>query len=410
MNNRELIELAQKVSMMLEEELAKLPYSANVIDELHANENAHSRVLRMLLQYSGGQTWPVYRSFLALLNRHCPSIPLYFNNPFFVNEKDRIDLLINDNFQGKKTSIIIENKVCNAGDQDEQIERYIKKQEEAGVATENIFVIYLTSDGTKTISDHSLTAIASNKLGYKGEEEKGRFVELNYRYDILPWIEQDVLPNIAIREELLVSSLRLYIDYLKGLFGLRNDEELIHKQIQQKMENSLGVNINSIKEGYQLLESIKNLQSEISEIIRKKANDLLDEHLKKPLSVYLKQFDGTVSDVEYYSDNRFRCCIEFATWKKAKIQITEEDGIGIYGIAHKDFDSNPLDEKVVLALRELFPGTKKSNWWPSYNKLDKLDASAGSVDIWSSIESEQFYHFFEKWIKEIIERTKGLEL
>ena len=409
MNNKELIELAQTVSMMLEEEYAKLPYSANVIDELHANENAHSRVLRMLLQYSGGQTWPVYRSFLILLNRLCPSIPLNFNNPVFVNEKDRIDLLINDYFQGKKTAIIIENKICNAGDQDEQIERYIKKQEDAGVAAENIFVIYLTSDGTKMVSDHSLTNIASNKLGYKGEEEKGHFIELNYRYDILPWIEQDVLPNITIREELLVSSLRLYIDYLKGLFGLRNDEELIHKQIQQKMENSLGVNISSIKEGYQLLDSVNNLQSEISEIIRRKANNLLEEHLKKPLSVFLKQFGGTVSGVEYYADNRFCCCIEFATWKKARILINQEDG-GIYGIVHNDFDSNPLDEKVVLALRELFPGTKKSNWWPSYNKLDKLDASAGSVDIWISIESEQFYHFFEKWIKDVFEKTKGLEL
>jgi len=33
------------------EEKVKLPYSINLLDELHANENAHSRILSKLLQF-----------------------------------------------------------------------------------------------------------------------------------------------------------------------------------------------------------------------------------------------------------------------------------------------------------------------------------------------------------------------
>lgn len=408
MNKDTIITLAQEISKQIENELSKLPYSANAIDELHANENAHSRILRMLLQYSGGHEWPIYRSFLELVNNRSSSFCLQCDNPIFLNEKDRIDLLINDCISENKYAIIVENKVCNAGDQDEQIERYIQKQEKAGVKTKNIVVVYLTSDGIKKISSNSLTDTAKEKLEYKSEKEKGRFVELNYKDDILHWIEKNVLPNIAIKEDLLISSIKLYIDYLKGIFGLRNDESIIHKQIQDKMENTL--NIVTIQDGFQLLDNINTLQYEVNEIIRKKATSLLEEFLTKPLSIFLKDYDGSISDVGYYSDNRFYCRIDINKWRKVRIQITHEEGVGIYGICHKDLNMNPLSEKDIAGLRKLFPETKQSAWWPTYNRLSILDNTAGSVDIWESIETGHFYLSFQEWIKVVLDKTKDLDL
>ena len=409
MEKEKLLEIARQVSLMLQEEFDKLPYSANAIDELHANENAHSRLLRMFLQYSGGRTWPIYCSFLKLIKDHCSLFPFDCNGPNFVNEEGRIDLLITDSCNNQKWALIVENKVCEAGDQDEQIARYISKTETMGVPTHNIFVTYLTSDGTKKASSYSLTDEAKRKLCFNDEFDKGRYIELNYRYDILPWIERYVLPNIPLKEDLLISSIKLYIDYLKGMFDLRNDGENIHKKTQQTIMNKY-LTINTIQDGFSVMDDLNNLQFEINEIIRSKASSILDEHLQKPLSDFLGKVNGSISYLEYYSDNRFCCGIEFSQWKKVQIGITQEEQIGIYGICHKDANNNPLDENTISKLRNLFPKTKKSYWWPVYNRLDVLDDAAGTNRLWDSIEDECFCRKFVEWINTILTETDGLEL
>ena len=155
---------------------------------------------------------------------------------------------------------------------------------------------------------------------------------------------------------------------------------------------------------------MNNLQFEINEIVRSKATSILDEHLRKPLSAFLSKVDGTISNLEYYSDNRFCCRIELLKWKKVLVQITHEEQIGIYGICHKDANNNPLDENTISRLRNLFPKTKKSYWWPVYNRLDVLDDTAGTNKLWDSLENESFYRKFEEWIKSVLIETEGLDL
>ena len=41
-----------------------LPFHFNVIDELHANENAHTRILQKILQYKYQNEYPFLLSFL----------------------------------------------------------------------------------------------------------------------------------------------------------------------------------------------------------------------------------------------------------------------------------------------------------------------------------------------------------
>lgn len=123
LNKEILCELAEELNNLYNSEKRKLPYGANVIDELHAGENAHSRILRLLLQYSDGYGYPVYSSFLKLLTRYCEDIQTNIVNPEFTNELDRIDVLVKE----RDYAIIIENKVCEAIDQDSQIERYVER-------------------------------------------------------------------------------------------------------------------------------------------------------------------------------------------------------------------------------------------------------------------------------------------
>lgn len=48
---KEIIKLSDKIKDLLTKAKRVVPYNLNVIDELHANENAHSRILCKLLQY-----------------------------------------------------------------------------------------------------------------------------------------------------------------------------------------------------------------------------------------------------------------------------------------------------------------------------------------------------------------------
>lgn len=409
LSKRDIINFAQQVHNMLKTELDKMPYPANVLEELHANENAHSRILRMLLQYSGGQNWPVYKSFLNLIKKRCPSASvLQCNTPTFDNEKERIDLLIRDYSSNNRTAIIIENKVRGAGDQEQQIERYIKNVEDKGISTSAIYAIYLTADGEKKVSGCSLTALAKEKLDYS-EGDKRRFIELNYRYDILPWIEEDVLPNIALKEDLLASSLKLYVDYLKGMFELRNDEQIIHQKIQHFMTDKL--ELESLQKAFQVMDEINTLQVEVHEFVQNQSKRVFDEHFRKPANAFLSEFGGGVSELEYVSPSLFGCNIDISTWEKTRIRISPELNVGIFGICYKPGKENdPVDENDIVNIQEKLGKARRSIWWPYYKTLDKLDDSAGSKEIWKSIENGSFYKGFEQWLNKVMDITKDLNM
>ena len=51
---QEVFTLVKAINDFVNAKKKNLPYNINVIDELHANENAHSRILQKLLQYQDG--------------------------------------------------------------------------------------------------------------------------------------------------------------------------------------------------------------------------------------------------------------------------------------------------------------------------------------------------------------------
>ncbi len=190
-----------------------LPYNLNVIDELHhANENAHSRILCKLLQYQDvNNQYTILKSFIrfvSLMNSSFGSIEI--NEPIITQEEKRIDLWIRD----KDYAIIIENKVEGAGDQERQIERYIEKTKEYSEYNDNnIYVIYLPANNHLP-SDQSWGKYKDKYI------ENNNFVNLSFQ-NIIPWLKDEVLPYCPIREEILVSGIRQYIDYLEGFYNLR---------------------------------------------------------------------------------------------------------------------------------------------------------------------------------------------
>ena len=139
---RRLFGLAEEFIKLMRNEERQLPYHINVIDELHINENGHSRILLKLLQFKNEKgEYEFLDSLLRYIkerNRFSQFSNIQILQPQITQEKARIDLWVRDNNTGY--SIIFENKVYNAQDQEAQISRYIDKTKEEKFDIKNIFI------------------------------------------------------------------------------------------------------------------------------------------------------------------------------------------------------------------------------------------------------------------------------
>ena len=191
------------------EVLDKEPYRMNLVELLHANENAHTRILVKLLRYNHNDgNLEFARSFVR---KFVPKVDV--QAPEVWEQIDYVDALIGEH---GRYAIVIENKINWAVDQNGQIERYlVAAQNLLGVGNENLHVIYLTDNGIKTPSENSLTDKAKEVLGVSANDD-GRLLKLNYRDDIIPWIAEDVLPFCRHGDRQTIHAIEQYLDYLKN--------------------------------------------------------------------------------------------------------------------------------------------------------------------------------------------------
>ena len=399
MDDKHLLNLAKEISEIINRNRV---YNANIITELHANENAHSRILRMFLQYDDGKKeYPILRKFLQI-----PKVKKIFGNkefefPVFSNEQERIDVLIEE---PHSFAIIVENKIKGATDQNRQLERYIKSVNAHGVPCDNIYAIYLTDSGDKEVSDHSFTDDAKKCLGYKDENDMGRFVPMNYRYDILPWLEKEVLPNCIEKEELLISALKQYIDYLKCMFGIiENEEQKI--LIMEKLKKEIGISGNdleSVEKCFKTIEELECLKNRVVELKKDLVVNWVEEYIKKPFDDFLKKQNATSGSdyelvVSFESFNRFDIVVRSKNWEKYNFLVQEYGGM-YYGLVNID-KSNPYKVK-----EGSFNGYDKNNAWWSARKRFRL-AELCELDFWKQVRNGDFVknliEMFEEVLKNI---------
>ena len=267
----ELVDELQK----LEE---KLPYHINLIQMLGAKENTHTKILVKLLQYKENGNYPILQSFLNYISENYGISPFFVQNPQIKREKEHIDSLIIDKDKiGNRYAIIIENKINWAPDQDMQIERYIKSVNGGSynIPLKNIFVIYLTSNGTKKVSEQSFTRIAKEYLDFT-ENSQGRFIPMSYRYDILPWLKNSVLPNCKMKEEYLVSTLQQYIDYFEKRFGLCQIDKEINNMEKDLLLSRMGIkDCDSISQIFQTVKKNEQALAKLQEKLCNIKDDIL---------------------------------------------------------------------------------------------------------------------------------------
>lgn len=201
--------LTEVLTKFRHEVLAKEPYRMNLVELLHANENAHTRILVKLLRYNHNDgNLEFARSFVR---KFVPKVDV--QAPEVWEQIDYIDAQIGEH---GRYAVVVENKINWAIDQDKQIERYIATaQERLGVSSNQLYVIYLTDSGIKTPSENSLTDKAKDVLGITAETD-GRLIKLNYRDDIIPWLAEDVLPFCRHGDVQTIHAIEQYLDYLRN--------------------------------------------------------------------------------------------------------------------------------------------------------------------------------------------------
>lgn len=305
------LDFAKELSALRTREYEKLPYNFNLIDELgrRVNENANTRILLKLLSYNRNGEYAYLKSFLEMMQNNNPGLDFPMDKvvtPSIDFNREYIDGLIEE--RSKDYAVIIENKINWAVDQNRQIERYYNTVRNHGVNESRIYVIYLTADGNKKVSPYSLPEYLEKSLGT-------RFVNMDYRHDILPWLKETILPEVKIKEVLIESGIRQYIDYLEGQLGLRESEKPIRNTMNKAINEKLCLDGKSLSEKWKLLDNsvgnvanlLQSLQNMKADIVTQTAQDWDDitrQHLDKVYNgckygYYQIFFEGIDSSIHF---------------------------------------------------------------------------------------------------------------
>lgn len=170
----------------------------------------HSRMIFSFLNPHGThyQSNLFLDKFLEILNINDFSIDT--KGCLVYTEYKNIDLYVTD---GTK-HIIIENKIY-AGDQKNQIERYIEiiKEENHSLEMHDILVIYLSLDRIHPSKDSLGNLIIENNFLVKDSENISLFKSIHYKNEILEWLNlcQYEIQNISNLNE----AFKQYIDVVK---------------------------------------------------------------------------------------------------------------------------------------------------------------------------------------------------
>lgn len=289
------LELNDQYQKIYTEEASKKPFNLNIIDELHANENAHTRILIKLLKYTQADRYVILESFLELIN----NFNLKINKPYIDDNKEFIDGIIEEK---GKYGIIIENKIHDAVDQDKQIECYVDRVHQHGVPQNRIWVIYLTRDGSKIIEDYSLTERTAKIL-------QDRYIPLNYKYHILPWLKTKVQDLIPSSDIILKAGLIQYIDHLEGMFNQREIDKRMNKKLEQLLTEKLELGNLSLLEKYQALDDKCDEIQALLDNLTEMRDTITNEHIWPTVMDEIDSIAERIAlkyDLRYTIDNGFR--------------------------------------------------------------------------------------------------------
>jgi hypothetical protein len=357
----------------------RLPYHINILDLLWANENAHSRIFAELLKQRNENKFDVLESFLQYLVGINPNFNQKPQKPRITSEKERIDLLVFD----KDFAIIIENKIHDAVDQSLQLARYIDKVKSKGIKENQIYVVYLTRDGSKKPESQSW----KNEHGTDYRDSfLERFFPISFKDNILPWLKDYVLPNCKIKDVYLKSTIEQYIDYLEGMFNSRKIHYKMNLELQNHIKQVLDLNSTPEKNhsilGHKLTELVK-VEDQIKSLILATEKECWIEWQRR-----LKIDFPNYEIVDYINAEKFPKVGVILEYNGIKFAVLIEKEINIYYGIGRHESSSEINNELKLFLKPNLEGFKESPWWYG----------------WKHTSFENGYYRLKTLIEEIIKK------
>jgi len=359
------------------ERKAQLPYHINVIDLLHANENAHSRILLKLLQQSHKGKYEILESFVK---EFMQGFDHKIEKPVFSAETYRIDLLIREK---NKYAIIFENKIHNAVLQKNQLARYIEKVKLLEYSVKQIYVVYLPPDNHNKPTDcswriegkcckecdrNTISDECKNLFSYD-ELFTHRYNALTYKSHILPWLKSNIIPSCRTNDTFLSSAITQYIDHLEKIFGLKKKDRKMNMELNDFLKEEL--NFNESPE-----QNVGILNTKIGEInkVIYQLNKLKEDSHKLCWLSWLERLQAdfpqyTIID-EYVDDKEYVKVGVIMKYKDYSFAILIETNFNsiYYGIGrHKS--SEQITPEIAAFIKPVLEDNgiiKNSQWWYGY--------------------------------------------
>lgn len=372
----ELLNFIDEFSHQYKAEKLRIPYHINLIDELHINENGHSRILFRLLSFVNEKG--EYEIFQSLLNyiiwrngkNDCGFSNITIKNPRITQEEERIDLWVRDTGY----AIIFENKIYNAADQDAQLFRYVEKTNKQSYKNQNIYIIYLSSDGKEP---------NQQTWGEFQNEFTNRYVNLSFKNDILPWLKESVLPSVRLKDCFLQSAIQQYIDYLEGLFLLRTIQKPMNMNLEKTIKNHLDLESNN--DELVCIEALTNLTNTI-ETIRQTTDNIARDYISKVLNKTKEELlkNNIVNDVSEKNKNCYAALslpynnkmitVVIAQNSKLYCQV-QYDYNSVAKEEWKDFQNTPLGKCLSANL------LKSHNEWGVWTYFGSLSEYKNHIEV-----------------------------
>jgi len=405
---KELLEFYTDFNKKLNEEKAKLPYNINILDEVHANENAHSRILVKLLCFEFNRRFYLLEDLLKSLGK--PFHDIKIESPEITAEKNRIDARI----RLKSSVIIIENKIHGAVEQKHQVDRYIDNEmdylkniyDDHNERYKNLFVLYITKEGGSP-SSYSLSDENKSRL-------ENRFKAINYRDDILNWLNNINLENFEKDNNkiiLLNSALIQYKDYLNGQFFYRKGEIEMSNEIIKLLEDQFKINkLGSFNEKIEKINEIKRYALDLYNYLTEHEDFLFLEKLGEfEKKVQNTKFKGIEKiEVNKKFGEKFSSIMLYPSdWKEQySIGISFNNKLGqlFYGINNANNDSS--DELQKTFSEKIDQNNDPNSRWPFgiWESKEKINN-----DFIYDLENGTFFSKFERIIKNILEKTTEIK-
>lgn len=316
------LDLAEGVAGTIAKNKHLVPYHLNLIDELHINENGHSRILYKLLEYRNPDGDYIFlKSLLKYISINCEAFEkVCVTNPEITQELCRIDLWVRD----KDYAIIFENKVYNATDQEAQLARYIECTQDNEYPLDKIFVVYMPQMDDKDPADDS--------WGEYKEVFASRYVKFSFRDGVLPWLKSDVLPSIPDKDKLLKSAIEQYVNYLEGLFKQRESDKQLYIMVENYIKEKLGLNDDPFMNKKKLDRKIEELNE-----VRQYLVKMIDDYKTQIFEQWKQHFNRCFPQYRCELTNDFTLLMELTICGRIVYAELTTDTNGLYwGLSDKE--------------------------------------------------------------------------